>query len=101
MIDLQKLQKEIMANKVAKGFNTTDVALEFGLTHEELSEAFHAYRKKLPDLWEELADVAIYLMWLSSILKINLEEEILKKVEKNKNREYKKENGVFNRIKEG
>ncbi len=52
MIDLQKLQKEIFKNKIAKGFNTTDVGLEFSLMHEELSEAFHAYRKKLPDLGE-------------------------------------------------
>ncbi|MEK7461409.1 MAG: hypothetical protein AAB647_04330 [Patescibacteria group bacterium] len=100
-MDLQKLQKEIFENKIAKGFNTTDVGLEFSLTHEELSEAFHAYRKKLPDLGEELADVAIYLMGLSAILNINLEDEILKKVEKNKRREYKKINGVLNRTKEG
>ena len=100
MIDLKKIQKEIFENKVNKGFNITDVAMEFSLTHEELSEAFHAYRKKLPDLGEELADVAIYLMWLSEILKINLEEEILKKVEKNKKREYKRIDGVLERIKD-
>jgi|GEM_PF-5460578 len=50
MLDLQKLQKDIYANKIEKGFNVTDMALEFSLTHEELSEAFHAYRKKLPDV---------------------------------------------------
>ena len=100
MIDLQKLQKEIFENKIAKRFNTTDVGLEFSLTHEELSEAFHAYRKKFPDLGEELADVAIYLMGLSAILNINLEDEILKKVEKNKKREYKRTNGVLNRTKD-
>ena len=100
MIDLQKLQKEVFDNKIAKEFNTTDVGLEFSLTHEELSEAFHAYRKKLPDLGEELADVAIYLLGLSAILNINLEEQILKKVEKNKNRQYKKVNGVLTRIKD-
>lgn len=50
MLDFSELQKRIYANKVAKGFNVTDMALEFSLTHEELSEAFHAYRKKLPDV---------------------------------------------------
>ncbi len=50
MLDLPKLQKDIYTNKIAKGFNVTDMALEFSLTHEELSEAFHAYRKKLPDV---------------------------------------------------
>ncbi len=100
MIDLQKLQKEIYDNKVKKGFNTTDVNFEFGLTYGELAEAFDAYRKKLPDLGEELADVAIYLLGLSAILNIDLENEILKKVEKNKKREYEKRNGVNVRTKE-
>ena len=67
MIDLQELQKEVFKNKIAKGFNTTDVNLEFSLTYGELAEAFDAYRKKLPDLGEELADVIIYLLGLSAI----------------------------------
>ena len=100
MIDLQELQKEIFDNKIAKGFNTTDVSFEFGLIYGELAEAFDAYRKKLPDLGEELADVAIYLLGLSAILNINLEEEILKKIEKNKKREYKKISGVNVRTKD-
>lgn len=98
MIDLQKLQKEALQNKVAKGFNTTDVNLEFALTYGELAEAFAAYSKKLPDLGEELADVAIYLLGLAAILDINLEEEIIKKVEKNKQRTYTKVNGVNVRV---
>lgn len=100
MIDLKKLQEEIHQNKISKGFNTTDVSFEFSLTYGELSEAFDAYRKKLPDLGEELADVVIYLLGLAAILEINLEDEILKKVKKNKEREYKKINGVNIRIKD-
>ncbi len=100
MIDLKKLQKDIYDNKITKGFNITDVNLEFGLTYGELAEAFAAYHKKLPDLGEELADVAIYLFGIAAILNINLEDEILKKVEKNKNREYQKINGVSIRTKD-
>lgn len=100
MLNLKKLQKEIYKNKVAKKFNTTDISLEFGLTYGELAEAYNAYRKKLPDLGEELADVAIYLFGLAEILKIDLEKEILKKIKKNKNRKYKKTNGVFIRTKD-
>lgn len=100
MLDLTKLQQEIFRNKIAKGFNTTDVPLEFGLTYGELAEAFNAYRKKLPDLGEELADVAIYLLGLSEMLHIDLGNEIVKKVEKNKKREYEKINGVNVRMKE-
>ncbi len=100
MIDLQKLQKQIYQNKLDKKFNVTDVAMEFCLTHEELSEAYRAYYKKLPDVGEELADVAIYLLGLSEILGINLEDEILQKIEKNKKRVYKKVNGVNTRVKD-
>ncbi|MBU4217233.1 hypothetical protein L6270_05395 [Candidatus Parcubacteria bacterium] len=99
-MDLQKLQKDVFANKVTKGFNVTDVNFEFGLTHGELAEAFTAYHKKLPDLGEELADVVIYLLGLAEILNIDLEEELLKKVEKNKNRVYKIIDGVNTRIKD-
>ncbi len=98
MIDLQELQKKIYQNKVNKGFNITNIFQEFCYTHEELSEAFHAYRKNLPDLWEELADVAIYLLWIAEILNINLEKEIINKIEKNEKRIYKKINWVLEKV---
>ena len=100
MVDLKKIQKEIYQNKIDKGFNVTDVNKEFCLTYGEVSEAYEAWRKKKDDLGEELADVAIYLLGLSEILGINLEEEIHKKVYKNSKREYKIIEGVNTRIKE-
>lgn len=100
MIDLGKIQKEIYQNKVDKGFNVTDINKEFCLTYGEVSEAYEAWRKKKDDLGEELAEVAIYLLGLSEILKIDLEDEILKKVYKNSKREYKIINGINTRIKE-
>ena len=100
MIDLEKIQKEIYQNKVDKGFNVTDINKEFCLTYGEVSEAYEAWRKKKDDLGEELADVAIYLLGLSEILKIDLEDEILKKVYKNSKREYKIIDGVNTRVKE-
>ena len=100
MLDFKKLQKDIYENKMAKGFNIRDVNFEFGLTYGELAEAFNAYHKKLPDLGEELADVVIYLLGLAAILNIDLEDEILRKVEKNRKREYKKINGTNIRTKD-
>ena len=100
MVDLNKLQKDIYQNKVNKGFNITDINKEFCLTYGEVAEAYEAWRKKKDDLGEELADVTIYLLGLSEILGINLEEEIQKKVYKNSKREYKVINGVNTRIKE-
>ena len=100
MVDLNKLQKEIYQNKVDKGFNVTDVNKEFCLTYGEIAEAYDAWRKKKDDLGEELADVTIYLLGLSEILGINLEDEIQKKVLKNDKRQYKIINGVNTRVKE-
>ena len=76
MVDLKKLQKEIYQNKVAKGFNVTDVNKEFCLTYGEVAEAYEAWRKKKEDLGEELADVAIYLLGLSEILGIDVEDYV-------------------------
>lgn len=89
-VDLKELQKEVMRNKVEKGFNTTDVALEFCRAHEELSEAFSKFSKNQDGVAEELADTAIFLLGMCEILGYDLEKEITRKIEINKNRKYKK-----------
>lgn len=100
MIDLQQFQEDVWKNKLEKKFNTTNVYLELCLIQNELSEAFHAYRKKSPSVGEELADVVIYCLGLAEMLGVNLEEELTKKHEKNKKREYQTINGVLTRTKE-
>lgn len=95
MIDLNQLQKEAFDNKVAKGFNTTDIAVEFCLMNTEVAEAFKAYRYKQSDVGEELADVAIYLLGLAQMLNIDLEKEIAVKMEKNRHRVYKGTDGIM------
>ncbi len=90
MVDLKELQKEVMRNKVEKGFNTTDVALEFCRAHEELSEAFSKYNKNQDGVAEEFADVAVFLLGMCEILGYDLENELVRKIEINKNRKYKK-----------
>ena len=98
MMDFKKLQKEVYQNKVDKGFNTTDINKEFCLTYGELSEAYDAWLKKKSDVGEELADVVIFLMGLSEILGVNLEEEIKYKIEKNAKRVYKTIDGVLMKV---
>ena len=98
MIDLKVMQKRVIANKVAKNFNTTDVYMEFCYTYGELTEACDAYMNKEDGVGEELADVALYLLGLSEILGIDLEKEILNKIEKNEKRKYIQKDGVNIRI---
>ena len=98
MVDLQQLQKRVYRNKIAKGFNVTDIFKEFCYTYGELSEACEAYLKKKDDLGEELADVALYLLGLSEILGIDLENEVLRKMEINEKRRYIEKDGVNIRV---
>ena len=95
MVDLRQLQKDVYQNKINKGFNITDINMEFCLAYGELGKAYMAWLKQKEDLGEELADVAIYLMGISEILGLDLEEEIKHKIEKNAKRVYKKVNGVL------
>ncbi len=90
MVDLKKLQEEVMRNKTEKGFNTTDIALEFCRAHEELSEAFSKFNKNQEGVAEEFADVAIFLLGISEMLGYDLEKELVRKIEINKNRQYMK-----------
>lgn len=104
MVDLKELQKEVMRNKVEKGFNTTDVASEFCRAYEELSEAFSKHNKNQSGVAEEFADVMIFILGMSEILGFDLEKELVKKIETNKKRVYKKEKtpegkDIFIRIK--
>lgn len=93
-MNIKKTQEEIIQNKINHGFNTTDIAKEFCLLYGEVGEAYEAYRKKKDDLGGELADVAIYLLGISELLGFDLEKEIKDKMEINKNRVYKKVDGV-------
>ena len=93
---MKEMQKEIYQNKLNKGFNVTDVNMEFCLLYGEVAEAYEAWRKKT-HIGEELADIAIYLMGLSEILGIDLESEIEKKTAINKDRVYNVVDGVLTR----
>lgn len=98
MEDWKALQKQVYKNKLDHGFNVTDVNLEFCYLYGEVGEAFAAYRKHKPDLGEELADVAIYLLGLAEILGVDLEDQVLRKMEINRNRRYQVIDGVLTRL---
>jgi len=90
MVDLKKFQKEVWQNKINKGFST-EVATEFCRAHEELSEAFRKYSLGQPGVAEEFADVTIFLLGMCEQMGFDLEKELVRKIEVNKNRQYRKE----------
>ena len=95
-MDIRSGQKLAWENKVAKGFNTTDIPLEFCLLQGELAEAFDAWRKGREDAGEELADVAIYLLGLAEMTGVDLQDQIEAKMVKNATRVYRRlSNGVL------
>jgi hypothetical protein len=87
-MQIRSAQKLAWLNKVVKGFNTTDVPLEFCLLQGEIAEAFDAWRKGREDVGEELADVAIYLLSLAEMTGIDLQDQIEAKMAKNAARVY-------------
>jgi NTP pyrophosphatase (non-canonical NTP hydrolase) len=98
-LDIRDARKRAWDNKVDKGFNTTDVALEFGLLTAEVGEAFTAWRKRKPDFGEELADIAIYVIALAEMNGIDLDQEIDSKIHKNVGRTYvRDEHGTLQRV---
>lgn len=94
-MDMRQMQERIYQNILDKGFNTKNVEGKFCLLYGEVAEAFDAYKKKKYDLGLELADVAIYLMSIAEICGIDLEEQVIKKMEINEKRVYKRVNGVL------
>lgn len=90
MIDLKELQKEVIKNKIEKGFNTNDIAVEFCRAYEELSEAFSKHNKNQSGVAEEFADVMIFILGMCEQMGFDLEKELVRKIEINKNRKYNK-----------
>lgn len=89
-MDIRSAQARAWANKVAKGFNTTEVPLEFCLLQGEIAEAFEAWRTGREDVGEELADVAIYLLGLAEMTGVDLQDQVEAKMAKNATRTYRR-----------
>ena len=98
---LRDVQKRAWENKLAKGFNTSDMPLEFALAHGELSEAFEAARKHPETLGEELADVLIFLTSIAEMSGIDLDTAVEAKMTKNQGRHYERgPNGTLIKVNE-
>jgi len=97
---IEEIQELIMQQALQKGFGVkpedVNVAEKMALIHSEISEAFEAYRHKNIDgkdgFKEELGDVVHRVLHLCGIFDIDIEKEIMRKLEYNKSREWNREN---------
>ncbi|WP_431884772.1 MazG-like family protein [Micromonospora wenchangensis] len=87
-MEIALAQELAWQNKLAKGFNTSEVPLEFCLLQGEVAEAFDAWRRQNDNLGEELADIAIFLLSLAEMTGVDLQEAIERKIAKNSARRY-------------
>ena len=95
-VNIQELTDIILSQAKVKGFGVMpeeiSVYEKIALIHSEVSEALDAYRYKNMNgkdgFAEELADVMIRVLHLAGVYKIDLEKEILKKINYNENRKW-------------
>ena len=93
------LQKYIWQMNVERGLDTENADKKLVMLMEETGELARAVRKavglkftdttRVTDLKEELADVQIVLMGLSSLLGIDLFDAVTEKEQKNRERTWK------------
>jgi 8-oxo-dGTP diphosphatase len=102
MMDIKQLTDEMNRFVRSKGWydesskrpqTPRNLAISLALEAAEILEHFQ-WRDEIKDSEElagELADVALYLLELASVIGIDLEEAMLKKLEVNASREWDKE----------
>jgi NTP pyrophosphatase (non-canonical NTP hydrolase) len=96
-MDLKALTREMHRFVESKGWyapnsprpqTPRNLAISLSLEVAELLEHFQWSENSGPGLEDELADVGLYWLQLASLLGIDLEDAILRKLEKNKDREW-------------
>jgi len=97
---IQELTDLILAQAKEKGWGATKEEIQLpeqiALIHSEISEIFEAYRHKNFEgehgVQEEFADVLMRVLHVAGALEIDIEAELLKKIERNKKRDWKWDN---------
>lgn len=86
-LTFRQAQADVWQNKLAKGFNTTDVPYEFCLLTAEVGEAIDAWRHG-DGVAAELADVALFAMGVAQMCGIDLGQAVTEKLDVNRGRQY-------------
>jgi len=87
-MDIKALAERIFANKIKNHFPINDSKHELELLGGEVLEALEALGDNKA-LGKELADIAIFLIAVAKIEEIDLEQEIVDKINYNETRKYK------------
>jgi NTP pyrophosphatase (non-canonical NTP hydrolase) len=96
-MDIKQLTEEMHRFVRSKGWYEADsprqqtprnLAVSLALEAAEVLEHFQWGETADPQIREELADTALYLLQLSSLLGIDLEKAVLEKLEANRKREW-------------
>lgn len=87
-MSLRAAQAAVWENKLAKGFNVTDVAREFRYLRKEVDEAERAWLLGLTDVDLELADVVAFAVSIAEMLGVDLQDAVAQKVAINAGRTY-------------
>ncbi len=90
---MKKIQQKVLAFRDERDWkkyhNEKDLAISISLEANELLENFQwrtseeAVAESKQNIKEEMADILIYLVQLADKMEINLEEEVLNKLDKN------------------
>lgn len=75
-MDIRSAQKIAWDTRLAKGINTNDVSVGFGLLSGEVAKAFEAWDKGSLETAEELAGIAIFLLRLAEMVGTDLQEVV-------------------------
>lgn len=86
-MDMLNIQRRMILNKIQKGFKVGDFQYEFSLIKKEVEEAIEAYQNNT-NIGEELADIVLLCAGIAEMKKLNLADEICKKMKINENRQY-------------
>lgn len=81
MVTIFELTQRILNNKKKRGWNTTDLNMEFCYLNGEVTEAYAAtYLNSTEELAFELADICIFLLGIAGIAKIDLRDILIYKL---------------------
>lgn len=87
-MDIRSAQKIAWDTKMPKGLDTDDVALGFNLLSGEVAQAFDAWGKGRPEIAEELAASAIFLLRLAEMVGTDLQDVVEAKLAESKSGVY-------------